>query len=84
MKIEFPKMVYSLTKEPKIIDAPPIPEGFFASHADYLAAKEGKDSPVVLEDMTKAEIEELGREHGIELDKRLRKDKLIAKLQEVL
>lgn len=37
-----------------------------------------------LKSLTKIELEELGREHGIELDRRLTKDTLIAQLQEVL
>jgi hypothetical protein len=35
-----------------------------------------------LETMTKVQLEALGREHGIELDRRLKKDTLIDQLQE--
>lgn len=37
-----------------------------------------------LEEMTKVELEALGRQHGIELDRRLRKDVLIEQLSDVL
>ena len=37
-----------------------------------------------LESMTKIELEALGREHGIELDRRLNKDTLIEQLKEVM
>ena len=37
-----------------------------------------------LEDMTKKELEELGREHGIELDRREKKATLIEKMKDIL
>jgi hypothetical protein len=37
-----------------------------------------------LEEMTKVELEALGRQHGIELDRRLKKDVLIEQLSDVL
>jgi hypothetical protein len=37
-----------------------------------------------LEEMTKFELESLGRQHGIELDRRKRKDDLIEELSEHL
>ena len=42
-----------------------------------------KEEAPVLEEMTKDELEELGRERGIELDKRHSKKKLIAELEEL-
>jgi len=40
--------------------------------------------PSEYENMTKIELEALGREHGIELDRRKNKDDLIEELKEVL
>ena len=37
-----------------------------------------------LEDMTKKELEELGREHGVELDRREKKSTLIGKMKDIL
>lgn len=37
-----------------------------------------------LEDMTKKELEELGREHGVELDRREKKATLIEKMKDIL
>lgn len=37
-----------------------------------------------LEDMTKKELEELGREHGVELDRREKKSTLIEKMKNIL
>jgi len=37
-----------------------------------------------LESMTKVELEELGRQHGIELDRRLKKDTLVEQLSDVI
>ena len=37
-----------------------------------------------LEDMTKKELEELGREHGVELDRREKKATLIEKMKNIL
>ena len=37
-----------------------------------------------LEDMTKKELEELGREHGVELDRREKKSTLIEKMKDIL
>ena len=34
--------------------------------------------------MTKVELEELGRQHGIELDRRLKKDTLVEQLSDVI
>ena len=44
------------------------------------APTSGKD----LNEMSKRELEEIGREHGIELDRRERKETLIEKLNEVM
>jgi len=56
----------------------------------------GKTEPVVqtlteapvgnksLDEMTKIELEALGRQHGVELDRRLKKETLIEELSEVL
>lgn len=44
------------------------------------APTSGKD----LNEMSKRELEDLGREHGIELDRRERKETLIEKLNEVM
>jgi len=38
----------------------------------------------VLEDMSKAELEELGREHGVELDRRQKKSTLVSKVKNLL
>ena len=37
-----------------------------------------------LEDMTKLELEELGREHGVELDRRQKKSTLIGKVKNLM
>tara|TARA_Y100000022_G_scaffold80288_1_gene69177 strand:- start:86 stop:415 length:330 start_codon:yes stop_codon:yes gene_type:complete len=37
-----------------------------------------------LEDMTKLELEELGREHGVELDRRQKKSTLVGKVKNLL
>lgn len=37
-----------------------------------------------LGDMNKRELEELGRQHGIELDRRLKKDTLVEQLSDVI
>jgi len=37
-----------------------------------------------LDDMSKLELEALGRQHGIELDRRLRKDVLVEQLSDVI
>jgi len=37
-----------------------------------------------LENMTKRELEELGREHGVELDRRLNKSTLVEQMREIL
>ena len=38
----------------------------------------------VLEDMSKVELEELGREHGVELDRRQKKSTLVGKVKNLL
>lgn len=46
-----------------------------------------REAPVAsksLEEMTKVELEALGRQHGIELDRRLRKDVLVEQLSDVI
>ena len=45
---------------------------------------EAPTSTVDFNDMTKRELEELGREHGIELDRREKKSSLIDQLNEVI
>ena len=45
---------------------------------------EESDRPGELENLTKLELEALGREHGIELDRRKKKEDLISELTEVL
>lgn len=52
------------------------------NHPNFEAVEAEK--PKTLEDMTKKELEELGRKHGVELDRRLSKAKLIKQIQEVL
>ena len=42
-----------------------------------------EDAPA-LEDMTKAELEALGREHGVELDRRKTKKSLISQMKGIL
>tara|TARA_B100001057_G_scaffold24256_1_gene22393 strand:+ start:1595 stop:1846 length:252 start_codon:yes stop_codon:yes gene_type:complete len=56
--------------------------------SDYVANKKRKVAPLILvpskadmSKMTKAKLEEMGRNHGIELDKRLTKDKLVTQLR---
>ena len=46
--------------------------------------QEVEHSQESLSKLTKIELEELGREHGIELDRRKRKDTLVKELLEVL
>ena len=43
----------------------------------------GKQKPDLTK-MTKVQLEKLGRKHGIELDRRLKKDKLIKQVQKVI
>jgi len=45
---------------------------------------EESDRPAELTDLTKLELESLGREHGIELDRRKKKEDLIAELTDAL
>ncbi|OUV78939.1 MAG: hypothetical protein CBC91_04585 [Rickettsiales bacterium TMED131] len=56
--------------------------------SDYVANKKRKVAPLILvpskadmSKMTKAKLEEMGRNHGIELDRRLTKDKLVTQLR---
>jgi hypothetical protein len=53
-----------------------------------VANKKPKSAPLILvpskadmSKMTKSKLEEMGRTHGIELDKRLTKDKLVTQLR---
>lgn len=43
-----------------------------------------EDVDSTLEDMTKRELEDLGREHGVELDRRMKKDTLIEQLKGII
>ena len=56
--------------------------------SDHIANKKPKVAPLILvpskaemSKMTKAKLEEMGRNHGIELDRRLTKDKLVTQLR---
>jgi hypothetical protein len=56
--------------------------------SDHVANKKPKSAPLILvpskadmSKMTKSKLEEMGRTHGIELDKRLTKDKLVTQLR---
>ena len=58
--------------------------GFFVKHGDI--NKDGvlsKEDLVALKDKTKDELEEIGRDLGIELDKRLAKSKLIKEIKKI-
>ena len=46
--------------------------------------KKSKPTKKALSKLTKAELEKMGRQHGIELDRRLTKDKLVAQLHKSL
>ena len=59
-------------------------KGFFVKHGDI--NKDGvlsKEDLVALKDKTKDELEEIGRDLGIELDKRLAKSKLIKEIKKI-
>ena len=68
--------------------APPEPQMLKESPTNFEEAKEElmvvDNLPSELEKMTKLELEEKGREHGIELDRRKNKADLIVELKEVL
>ena len=49
-----------------------------------VAKKEAKPTKKELGKLTKVQLEELGRQKGIELDRRLKKDKLVAQLHKSL
>ena len=49
-----------------------------------VAKKEAKPTKKELGKLTKIQLEELGRQKGIELDRRLKKDKLVAQLHKSL
>jgi hypothetical protein len=59
-----------------------------SEHIANKKVKVQKQAPLILvpskadmSKMTKAKLEEMGRKHGIELDKRLTKDKLVTQLR---
>ena len=54
------------------------------SSAPPTVLREAPQNNSSLEEMTKFELESLGRQHGIELDRRKRKDDLIEELSEHL
>ena len=59
-------------------------KGFFVKHGDI--NKDGvlsKEDLIALKDKTKDELEEIGRDLGIELDKRLAKSKLIKEIKKI-
>lgn len=60
-----------------IFEAPTTAEEFVAEHAEETVELD-------LESMSKVELEELGREYGIELDRRHNKEVLIEQLNEVI
>ena len=72
---------------PKVEAAPapePVVEEVVEAPAPVLEVEEKEDEvKVVLEELTKDELEVYGREHGIELDRRRSKKKLIAELEEL-
>ncbi|MBR20211.1 MAG: hypothetical protein CMA64_08740 [Euryarchaeota archaeon] len=49
-----------------------------------VAKKEAKPTKKELGKLTKVQLEELGRQKGIELDRRLKKDKLVVTLHKAL
>lgn len=65
-----------LIANPIEITEPPAQMGYFEDEPE---AEE--EDVVISEAMTKVELEELGREHGIELDRRKTKAKLIDELK---
>jgi|TARA_Y100001949_G_scaffold119882_1_gene101951 hypothetical protein len=52
--------------------------------APKIATKPKKTTKKELSKLTKVQLEELGRQKGIELDRRLSKDKLVAQLHKKL
>tara|TARA_Y100000401_G_scaffold89952_1_gene75502 strand:+ start:1098 stop:1379 length:282 start_codon:yes stop_codon:yes gene_type:complete len=59
-------------------------KGFFVKHGDI--NKDGvlsKEDLIALKDKTKDELEEIGRDLGVELDKRLSKSKLITEIKKI-
>mgnify|MGYP003133862340 CR=1 FL=1 len=66
----------------RMVDVEEYNSGTFTTAEE--AEAELMDDEVDLESMTKVELEALGREHGIELDRRKNKSDLIEELKEVL
>ena len=71
-----PKKKSSAKKKVEVVDTP-------ESDSEESDSEES-DRPAELEDLTKVELEALGRKHGVELDRRKKKEDLIAELTEVL
>ena len=61
-------------------NATAVPRGYFMATAPK---QESRKDPVLTE-MTKDELEDLGREHGVELDKRKAKGSLIKTIKKAL
>ena len=61
-------------------EAPTTAEEHAKEHVEPIEVDEDHD----LEDMSKEELEELGREHGVELDRRQKKSTLVSKVKNLL
>jgi hypothetical protein len=88
MKVEYPKWVYHPTEQAKIINEPPVPDGWYdhpdCKVDDKTITNEAEAVDLILEDLTKKELEELGRGFGLELDRRKKKETLIAEIREAI
>jgi|TARA_R100000030_G_scaffold82656_1_gene65493 hypothetical protein len=62
-----------------LTEAPTTAEEHAEEHVEPIEVDEDD-----LEDMTKLELEELGREHGVELDRRQKKSTLIGKVKNLM
>ena len=62
-----------------LTEAPTTAEEHAEEHVEPIEVDEDD-----LEDMTKVELEELGREHGVELDRRQKKSTLVGKVKNLL
>ena len=61
-----------------------VPSKVVKKVAPKIATKTKKTTKKELSKLTKVQLEELGRQKGIELDRRLSKDKLVAQLHKKL
>ena len=87
MKKEYPKMIYHPTEPALIIAQGPVPEGWFEHpdcNIDDAIATETEVVDMLIEDMTKKELEDFGREFGLELDLRKKRETLIAEVREAI